>query len=72
MALTLPLPLTAQQTYASALESTSSAIGGLGSNISRPVDSFFEALQDLDADQVYVYILYIYIYTIYIYIYIYI
>jgi choline transporter-like protein 2/4/5 len=41
-----------QHAYASALEETSSAVGGLSRNVSRPVESFFEALQDLDADQV--------------------
>ena len=41
-----------RQTYASALEEASSAVGGLSRNVSRPVDSFFEALQDLDADQI--------------------
>ena len=41
-----------KQTYASALEDASSTAGGLGANVSRPVDSFFEALQDVDADRV--------------------
>ena len=41
-----------KQTYASALEDASSTAGGLGANASRPVDSFFEALQDVDADRV--------------------
>ena len=41
-----------KQTYASALQDASSTVGGLGANDSRPVDSFFEALQDVDADRV--------------------